>query len=122
MHALVPPPVSVCGPQLIVVTETFVFCGGVSVSVCDAACPTAVNITVAVALTAAAVTVNIALVFPAAMVMDGGKVRLALVEVSDTSRLVCGAMPSVNVHVVVPGVCMIEGLQIRLDKLVPAGG
>src|ERR1700687_124380 len=111
LHALVPPPVSVCGPQLIAVTDTFVFCGGLRVRVCDAPCPVAVNVTVALVVTAAAVRVNAAVVVPAAMVMDGGKVRLLLVEVMGTSRLVCGAMLSLNVHVVVAGVCKMEGLQ-----------
>ena len=74
----------------------------------------AVNVTVELAVTAAAVTVNVALVVPAPMVMDGGKVRLALFADIATSRLVCGAVLSVNVHVVVPGVCRIEGLHTRV--------
>ena len=43
---------------------------------------------VALVVTAAAVTLNIALVAPPAMVMDGGNVRLVLVEFIVTSRLV----------------------------------
>jgi len=88
LQALVPPPVKLCGPQLSEVTETFVLGGGLSVRVCDAPCPIAVNVTVALVVTAAAVTVNIALVVPAAIVMDGGNVRLVLVEFMVTSRLV----------------------------------
>ena len=88
LQALVPPPVKFCGPQPSEVTETFVLGGGLSVRVCDAPCPIAVNVTVALVVTAAAVTVNIALVVPPAMVIDGGNVRLVLVEVIVTIRLV----------------------------------
>src|SRR2546423_7016880 len=114
LHALVPPPVNVCGLQLIAVTETFVFGGGSSVSVCDAPCPMAVNVTLALVMTVAAVAVNTAVVVPAAMVMDAGNVRLLLFAVIGTSRLVCGALLSLNVQVVVPGVCKMEGSQTRL--------
>lgn len=78
----------------------------------------AVNVTVELAVTAAAVAVNIALVVPAPMVMDGGKVRLALFEDIATSKLVCVAVGSVNVHVLIPGVCRIEGLHTRAGPFV----
>ena len=96
------------------VTETFVFGGGFSVRVCDAPCPIAVNVAVALVVTAGAVRVNVTVVVPAPMVMDGGKIRLLLVDVIATNRLVCGATLSLNVHVVVPGVWRMEGLQTRL--------
>ena len=48
------------------------------------------------------------------MVIDGGIARLALVEVRDIDLLVCAGLPRLKVHVLLPGVCIVVGVQTRL--------
>ncbi len=54
---------------------------------------------------------------PAPMVIDRGTVRLALVEVRDMDLVVVAGLPKLNVHVLLPGVCIEAGVQIRLAAL-----
>jgi hypothetical protein len=63
------------------------------------------------------VAVNVALVMPAPMVTDCGIVRLGLVEVRDMELLVCAGLPRLRVQVLVPGVCIVAGVQIKLAAL-----
>ena len=51
------------------------------------------------------------------MVIDCGTVTPALVEVRDMGLLVGAGLPRLNVHVLLPGVCIVAGVQIRLAAL-----
>ncbi len=51
------------------------------------------------------------------MVTDCGTVRPALVEVRDMDLLVDAGLPKLKVHVLLPGVCIVAGVQIRLAVL-----
>ncbi len=113
-HALVPPPVSVCGLQETVEAVTFVPNGASSVNDWDSARVGAPTDAVVIAATAEAVTENVALVIPAPMVTACGTVRLGLLEVSDMDLLEVAGLPRLNVQVLDPGVWIEEGVQSRL--------
>ncbi len=51
------------------------------------------------------------------MVIDRGTVKLGFVEVSDIDRLDVAGLPRLKVQVLVPGVCIAAGVQIKLAAL-----
>jgi hypothetical protein len=51
------------------------------------------------------------------MVMDRGTVKLGFVEVSDIDLLDVAGLPRLKVQVLVPGVCIVAGVQIKLAAL-----
>jgi hypothetical protein len=64
--------------------------------------------------TAAALMVNVALVMPVPIVTVVGIVRLGKDESSEMEVLACAGLASVKVHVPVPGVWMVVGLQTNV--------
>jgi len=110
-----PPPVSVDGLQLIPLDGLFVPCGS-SVRICDPA-PVAVTVTAVLALTAVAWAVNVVDVAPAPIVADRGTERLALLELRDKVSLVGAGAARLMVHVLLPGVWMVAGAQVKLAAL-----
>lgn len=63
--------------------------------------------------TAAATAVNVALVWPVAMVMDGGTVTLGLDELSNTNVSNVAGLWRRSVQLLAPGVCTVTGAQVR---------
>jgi len=73
-------------------------------------------------LTCAPVAVKVLLVCPEATVTLEGTVRLALLLESDTANPLPVAAPvNATVHVVLPGVLMVELVQLRLLKATVPG-
>ncbi len=108
-----PPPVSVCGLHETELSAEFPFCGGSRVSACER--PLARETEAGVlAVTAAAVMVNVALVIPAPIATAVGMVRLPEDEISGMEVLDGAGLARVMVHVPVPGVWMVVGVQIRV--------
>lgn len=103
-QALVPPPMSVCGPQATASTDMFELPGPRRVKVWDAPWLGALITTDVVDDTAEAVAVKVALVKPVPMVIAFGIVTVALEDVNAITVLDCAALPRLNVHVLVPGV------------------
>jgi hypothetical protein len=109
-HDADPPPVRTCGVQDSEVTGALLP-GGSSVTICDAPPTDALRVAVVFELTAVDLAVKIALVAPGATVIEGGTVRLLLVEPSVILELPLDGAPSVRVQVVLPGVSNVDGAQ-----------
>lgn len=116
-HALVPPPMRVCGLHVTVVTDTLAPAGPNSVSVCDRPWLGALIVTGVVDDTAAAVAVKVALVKPALIVIEDGMVTRELEELSEIRVLDCAGLPRLKVHVLEPGVWILVGEQTRLGPV-----
>src|SRR5260370_36881525 len=110
-QAACPAPVSVCGPHDSVAADEF--CAASSVRDCETL-PAAETEAVVVAGTGAAVTVNVELVIPVPIVIVVGRVRLVVDESREMDVLACAALVSVRVHVPVPGVWIVVGVQTML--------
>jgi hypothetical protein len=64
--------------------------------------------------------VNVALVIPVPIVTDGGTDRLVLVELREKVEFVAAGLPRLMVHVLLPGVWMLAGLQTKVALSAPA--
>jgi len=110
-QAVCPAPVSVCGPHESVAADEF--CAARSVTDCETL-PAAETEAVVLAVTATALTVNVALDMPVPIVTVVGRVRLVLDESREIDVLACAGLVSVRVHVPVPGVWIVVGVQTKL--------
>jgi len=117
VHAAVPPPVSVCGLHETALNATFALTGGSKVSVREAP-PVALTVAAVLAETAAAFTVNVTAIMPLPIITDEGSVRLVLDELRGKDVLARVGLRRVRVQVLVPGVWIVAGVQVRLG---PAG-
>ena len=54
------------------------------------------------------------------MVTDGGTDRLALLELREKLEFVAAGLPRLIVHVLLPGVWMLAGLQTKVALAAPA--
>jgi len=116
-HALVPPPVRVCGLQDSEVTVRFVFSCGSRVNVSEAPMGEAVTDAAIFDVTVLAVAVKLALLEPAAMFTEAGTIRLALEEASVmVSPPACAGLARLRTQEDVPGVIMADGAQTRLAE------
>ena len=106
-----PLPVSTCGLHEIEASEG----SRAARSVTACAIPPDVETEAGVlVVTAAALMVNVALVMPVPIVTEVGMVRLVEDESSETEVLAAAGLASVSVHVPVPGVWMVVGVQTRV--------
>jgi hypothetical protein len=110
-QAVCPPPVSVCGPHEIEPSAEFSAARRVTDCVMPPDAETEADV---LAETAAALMVNVALVMPVPIVTVVGIVRLAEDESSETEVLASAGLASVRVHVPVPGVWMVVGVQTKV--------